>query len=109
MEITTIVVHPAYWHQGNGTKLARWCMELASMDHTGIGVSATPMGKGLFEHIGFIEKQVVEVKGYEGHRGSIKLWIGIYDRGVERLMVTALHRPAVPAEAMKKIAHSATI
>ena len=60
-------------------------MELASMDHTGIGVSATPMGKGLFEHIGFIEKQVVEVKGYEGHRGSIKLWIGIYDRGVEEI------------------------
>lgn len=79
LEITTMVVHPAYWNRGHASKLTKWCMALAEVDHTGIGVSATPMGHGLFQSMGFEEKEVVEVEGYEGHPESISLWIGVCD------------------------------
>ncbi len=74
-----MVVHPAYWQRGHASELTRWCMALAEVDHAGIGVSATPMGRKLFHHMGFKGKEVVEIKGYCGHPGSISLWIGVRD------------------------------
>lgn len=74
-----MVVHPAYWDRGHASKLTKWCMALAEVDHAGIGVSATPMGRQLFERMGFEEKQVVDVEGYNGHPESISLWIGVRD------------------------------
>ncbi len=54
-------------------------MALAEADHAGVGVSATPMGRKLFQHLGFEEKEVVDVEGYDAHPESISLWIGVRD------------------------------
>lgn len=83
LEISTMVVHPAYWQRGHASELTRWCTALAEVDHTGIGVSATPMGRKLFSHMGFKEKEVVDIEGYSGHPESISLWIGVRDPDME--------------------------
>ena len=74
-----MVVHPAYWRNGHASKLTEWCMALAEIDHTGIGVSATPLGRRLFQGMGFEEKEIVDIKGYDGHPETISLWIGVRD------------------------------
>ena len=74
-----MVVHPAYWHRGHASKLTKWCMTLAEVDHTGIGVSAAPTGRKLFQHMGFEEKEVVDIEGYKRHPEGISLWIGVRD------------------------------
>ncbi len=48
-------------------------MALAEIDHTGIGVSATPLGRKLFQGMGFEEKEIVDIKGYDRHPESISL------------------------------------
>lgn len=54
-------------------------MRLAEANNVRIGVSATPMGRELFHPLGFVEKELVEIEGYQNHPENIALWIGVYD------------------------------
>jgi len=78
-----MVMHPAYWHRGHASELTTWCMRLAEINNVGIGVSATPVGRKLFHSLGFVEKEIVEIEGYEDHPNSISLWIGVYDPEID--------------------------
>lgn len=78
LEIVTIVVHPAYWREGHGSKLARWCMQLAAADSIGLGVSAVRMGRDLFCHLGFEDVEVVSVVPHE--KKLLSLWICVLDQ-----------------------------
>lgn len=80
MELSTMVVHPAYWRRGHGSTLANWCVQLADMDDVVVAVSAASMGQLLFEHVGFKLVEKVEVPGYDQHPESISLWIGVREK-----------------------------
>ncbi len=78
-----MVTHPAYWHRGHASELTKWCIRLAEIDNIGLGVSAAPIGRELFHSLGFVEKEIVEIEGYEDHPNTISLWIGVYDPEIE--------------------------
>jgi GNAT superfamily N-acetyltransferase len=48
-----VVVHPAYWKRGHGSRLIRWGMQLADIDHVKQGVVAAKMGAELYNHLGY--------------------------------------------------------
>lgn len=48
-----VVVHPAYWKKGHGSKIAKWGVDLADLDNADQGVLATSMGANLFRHVGY--------------------------------------------------------
>ncbi|KUJ24603.1 uncharacterized protein LY89DRAFT_663326 [Mollisia scopiformis] len=76
LEISTQVTHPAYWSRGHASKLAKWALEVADIDQVAAGVAAATMGVPFFSHLGFKLDELIEVKGYERHPESIKVWIG---------------------------------
>ena len=56
----------------------RWLLDLADLDHVGVGVSAMPMGRLAAEALGFAEVGEVEFPGYEPeHPESIASWLGV--------------------------------
>lgn len=77
MEIASIAVHPAYWRQGNGKKMAEWFIALAEQYDRAICVSAAPMGKMLASYLEFQECAVVTIDGYEKYTEAIHLWFGL--------------------------------
>lgn len=76
MEIASIAVHPAYWRQGNGKKMAEWFIALAERHDRAICISAAPMGAMLAKHLEFQECAVVTINGYERYPKAIDLWFG---------------------------------
>lgn len=48
-----IVIHPAYWNRGHGTRVAKWGVALSDIDQVDQGVAATKMGAQLFQHVGY--------------------------------------------------------
>lgn len=79
MVIDMMVTHPAYWRTGHATMATDWYQRLAEEDGLGIGVSAAPMGRALFEKMGFKENQTIEIPGYEEHPDPIYAWLGLWD------------------------------
>jgi N-acetylglutamate synthase-like GNAT family acetyltransferase len=76
MRVATLAVHPAYWRRGHGTRLVRWCCNLADSEGVDITVSAAKMGVPRFLDAGFVEKELVTVEEYREHE-SIELWMGV--------------------------------
>jgi hypothetical protein len=76
MVLDMVVVHPRYWNRGHGTTLVKWMNDLADIDQEGLAVAAAKMGVGLFQHLGYRLKEVVEIKGYDRHPESIFSWLG---------------------------------
>ncbi len=60
-----LVVHPAYWKRGHGTKLAQWGLDLATADEVKQGVIATEMGKNLYRNLGFQSLEEIRIDGDE--------------------------------------------
>lgn len=58
-----MAVHPAYWRQGHGQRLAAWCLALADLDGMPTSVSAAPMGVGLSSRLGFKEVDIIKLYG----------------------------------------------
>lgn len=79
MVIDMIVTHPAYWRHGHGSHLTNWFFDLSAEDSVGLGVAGVPMGKLLFQHLGFEEVETVTIPGYEEHPDPIEAWLGIRD------------------------------
>ena len=48
-----VVVHPAYWNRGHGSRLVRWGMALSDMDQCRQGVIAADMGAKLYLQLGY--------------------------------------------------------
>jgi GNAT superfamily N-acetyltransferase len=60
-----VVVHPAYWRRGHGTRLVKWGMQLADIDGVKQGVIAASMGKDLYLKLGYRLLHMVQVEGDE--------------------------------------------
>lgn len=58
---------PAYWKRGAATQLCRWGMEEARRAGVAVSMFASPMGKPLYENLGFepVGKFRVQVEGEE--------------------------------------------
>ena len=46
-----LVVYPAYWKRGYGTKLVKWSIDLSEIDGVVQGVSATAMVQTLYKQL----------------------------------------------------------
>ncbi|KAK4171312.1 hypothetical protein QBC36DRAFT_340206 [Triangularia setosa] len=63
--ISMIVVHPAYWRRGHGTRLATWARDLAIKDRVPQCVSAAPMSQCLFISLGYRRLDEIVARGDE--------------------------------------------
>ena len=63
--MATLVVHPAYWKRGHGTKLVAWSIELSKLDQVPQGVSAAAMGAKLYSSLGYTSVARLEEGGDE--------------------------------------------
>lgn len=50
-----------------------WCAELADLDKVPLCASFSPMGAKLCKSFGFVEKELVTIKGYNYHLGNITI------------------------------------
>ncbi|GAB1317027.1 N-acetyltransferase domain-containing protein [Madurella fahalii] len=60
-----VVVHPAYWRRGHGTRLAAWARDLSRLDQVPQCVSSAPMSQGIFESLGFQKVCTIRAEGDE--------------------------------------------
>lgn len=60
-----VVVHPAYWHRGHGSRLIGWGMRLANIDQVEQGVIAAKMGEDLYNKLGYKTLEQLRVDGDE--------------------------------------------
>ncbi|KAF2655316.1 hypothetical protein K491DRAFT_599177 [Lophiostoma macrostomum CBS 122681] len=88
MRLSTLAVHPAYWHQGHASRLVGWCTRLADLEAVSVGISATPAGAIVAAKAGFeevekvkIDKSDMQQRGLMSDQvsrlGEVSLWIGI--------------------------------
>lgn len=77
MKLDMVAVHPAYWRRGHGSTLVKWLNSLADEDQTEVAVSAVPMGRKLFEHMGFHMVEQPIVPGYGRHPEHLLGWLGV--------------------------------
>lgn len=65
--LSILMTHPDFRRRGAGTMLAEWGIRYAEDRSWPVTVLASPMGKLLYEHLGFITiaTKVVQVKGKE--------------------------------------------
>ena len=63
--VNMVVVHPAYWRRGHGGNLVKWGMKLARIDKVKQGVSATKMGKDLYQKLGWQYLTEIHIEGDE--------------------------------------------
>jgi N-acetylglutamate synthase-like GNAT family acetyltransferase len=58
-----LVVHPAYWHRGHGTRLVRWGMKLADIDKVKQGVIAATIGSEFCASLGWKKLEDLTIEG----------------------------------------------
>lgn len=63
--MSMLVVHPAYWRRGYGTKLGQWAVELSKIDDVKQCVSAAGMGYQIYSKLGYKEVCKIEASGDE--------------------------------------------
>ena len=65
VNLSTLVVHPAFRRRGGGTKLVNWGIDAAKEKFWPVTLCASPMGQLLYEHLKFekIDTEVVRVEG----------------------------------------------
>lgn len=72
-----VVVHPAYWRRGHGSRLVRWGMALADLDRIGQGVVAAAMGEKLYLSLDFIKLAEVAVEDAAGSSPPRGVKVGV--------------------------------
>ncbi|KAK4207236.1 acyl-CoA N-acyltransferase [Rhypophila decipiens] len=67
VNLSTLVVHPDFRRRGGGTMLITWGIKRAESKGWPATLCASPMGRFLYEHLGFqtIATEVVQVEGEE--------------------------------------------
>jgi hypothetical protein len=87
MEVLSLGTHPAYWKNYCGHELANWCAELADMDGVPLCASVSPMGAKVCKSFGFVEKELVTIKGHKYHPDDIT--ISFQQRAVQKRAIKA--------------------
>ncbi|KAH8821867.1 hypothetical protein F5884DRAFT_104897 [Xylogone sp. PMI_703] len=67
VNLSSLVVHPDFRLRGGGTMLMKWGMTRATAKGWPVTLCASPMGRLLYEYLGFekIASEVVQVEGEE--------------------------------------------
>ncbi len=67
VNLSSLVVHPDFRLRGGGTMLVRWGITVAGGKGWPVTLCASPMGRLLYEHLGFenIASEIVQVEGEE--------------------------------------------
>lgn len=73
-----VVVHPAYWRRGHGSRLVRWGMALADMDQVKQGVLAADMGAKLYLQFGFVKICEIHADGDKEDPDGISNFVARY-------------------------------
>ncbi len=60
-----LVVHPAYWKRGHGTRLATWPRDLSVLDKVPQCVSSATMSQPLFLSLGYRQLDTITAEGDE--------------------------------------------
>jgi GNAT superfamily N-acetyltransferase len=63
LHLEWLVVHPAYWRRGHGTRLAQWGVKLSILDHINQGVIAEKMAVDLYHKLGYKHVEDVDIIG----------------------------------------------
>ena len=63
--MSMLVVHPAYWRHGHGTKLCQWAVDLSRADNVKQCVSAAGMGYKMYAKLGYKDVCKIVAKGDE--------------------------------------------
>ncbi|ERF72736.1 hypothetical protein EPUS_04789 [Endocarpon pusillum Z07020] len=63
--MSMLVVHPAYWRRGYGTKMGQWAVELSKADDVKQCVSAAGMGYQIYSKLGYKDVCKIEASGDE--------------------------------------------
>lgn len=63
--IDMLVIHPAYWRRGHGSRLAKWGLELSRRDGVKQGVMAASTAKQFYTLLGFQNLEDIHVAGDE--------------------------------------------
>lgn len=58
-----LVVHPAYWRRGHGTRLVRFGIDLAEKSKVNQGVVAARMGTRLYRKLGYQDIKTIHLEG----------------------------------------------
>ena len=61
--VSMIVVHPAYWKRGYGTRMAAWARDLSKLDQVPQCVSSAAMSQSLFLSLGFQRLCTITAEG----------------------------------------------
>ena len=72
-----LVVHPAYWQRGHGTKLMAWGQELAKLDGVKRGVFAAKMGEKMYLSMHF--KKLDDVNATDADNHEQKISVGVLE------------------------------
>lgn len=70
-----LVVHPAYWKRGHGTKLVNWGKELTSLDRVKQGVIAADMGEKLYLSKGYQKLDVITATDEDDNEQQIEVGV----------------------------------
>lgn len=76
-----LVVHPAYWSKGHGTKLIKWGLELAELDGVGQGVMAVGMGADLYPKLGYKQIDEARLEGDKDCPRGLSVKVFLYRHG----------------------------
>ncbi|VUC30722.1 unnamed protein product [Clonostachys rosea] len=85
-----LVVHPAYWNRGHGTRLTQWGLDLAKVDNTRSGVIATQMGQTLYRGIGWKNLADVHIAGDEVVPGGVTVSAMMFKPKRQRMFLSLL-------------------
>ena len=77
LHLKILRTHPDYQKRGAGTQHCRWGMELARADGIPVTLFASPMGKRLYSHLGFLLLDTVTVQ-VEGEEEKLSIGVMVY-------------------------------
>ena len=77
VDLSSLVVHPDFRLRGGGTMLVRWGMTVAGGKGWPVTLCASPMGRFLYEYLGF-EKIADEVVQAEGEEETLTSMVMVY-------------------------------
>ncbi|KAH6722679.1 hypothetical protein BKA61DRAFT_651148 [Leptodontidium sp. MPI-SDFR-AT-0119] len=82
VNLASLVVHPDFRLRGGGSMLVRWGMNVADGKGWPVTLCASPMGRFLYEYLGFktIASEVVQV---EGEKETLTSTVMVYRLGKE--------------------------
>ncbi|KAK1834936.1 hypothetical protein QBC39DRAFT_220654, partial [Podospora conica] len=69
--VSMLVVHPAYWRRGHGTRLATWARDLSVLEEVPQCASSATMSKPIFRSLGYRQVDSIVAEGDEDDPGGV--------------------------------------